>query len=595
MEQLIAEIRAGKREGSVITSYSVETGAPGSRNEEKEFWREIKRELQDIGVSSDMLRRNRVFVINRLKEAFLSGIEEVGNNPEISSGGEHSSSAVPDEAEDHSAILSGDCITEAVNPPMVSRPCTMGTPPVLEEANKDPVIASRGTPEPPPSYAEAVNRPVATSGRRTMEPSPHTLEGVENRPETSPRQPSTEAVVHEPEEALSEPQVEEVKTTSSNTSEGEDHRARKPTSISPTEQQALDPILIMKLRALRETITKQLASQDVFTMLREDLVMKMSKTLERSSDYNEDAFCSIHAPQNRRDVTSSLKTLLEDPELKPECSGKSGYINCTDRSLPLVHIVNSIEFLLQDLHRLTALTEEEKADFSSNETAESGFPIRKRNRRLLKLFAAFLTLLGNYPQFRSLPTSASEDDRRVYILRDHVLRGSVMMNVILPNSGLEILQGLYGPDIYGDNIYHYAFGGNRGYQYRSWSEVAIRSLLSAKNIESGLINQPNKQGLRPLHCALLSDTCPEIVVDIDRDCTPARHLDNNLWKSILSYPGLEYDCYYHFKGLPLSTENWVNTLVDIMKQPGILFTLYDLRAAAEKHGVQLGNVPKEAY
>lgn len=86
VDLLIREVRAGKREGSIVSTYSLET-IPRSKREEKEFWREVRRELRDIGVSSEMLRRNRVFVIDRLKGAFTADVAKMehstGENPTV--------------------------------------------------------------------------------------------------------------------------------------------------------------------------------------------------------------------------------------------------------------------------------------------------------------------------------------------------------------------------------------------------------------------------------------------------------------------------------------------------------------------------------
>ena len=66
---LIAEVRAGKREGSVISTQTFDTTA---RNDQ-ETWEALRRELDDIGISPAVITEKRQFIITWFQEAVAAG------------------------------------------------------------------------------------------------------------------------------------------------------------------------------------------------------------------------------------------------------------------------------------------------------------------------------------------------------------------------------------------------------------------------------------------------------------------------------------------------------------------------------------------
>ena len=66
---LISEVRAGKREGSVVSTRSFGTGAENNR----ETWDALRRELQDIGISPEIITEKRQFIVAWFQEAVAAG------------------------------------------------------------------------------------------------------------------------------------------------------------------------------------------------------------------------------------------------------------------------------------------------------------------------------------------------------------------------------------------------------------------------------------------------------------------------------------------------------------------------------------------
>ena len=66
---LISEVRAGRREGSVISTISLDSA---SRNE-TETWADLRRELEDIGISSSIINDNKQFIVAWFQNAIDCG------------------------------------------------------------------------------------------------------------------------------------------------------------------------------------------------------------------------------------------------------------------------------------------------------------------------------------------------------------------------------------------------------------------------------------------------------------------------------------------------------------------------------------------
>ena len=66
---LIAEIRGGKREGSVVSTKTFDTAAQN----DQETWEALRRELEDIGISPSVITEKRHFIIAWFQEAVAAG------------------------------------------------------------------------------------------------------------------------------------------------------------------------------------------------------------------------------------------------------------------------------------------------------------------------------------------------------------------------------------------------------------------------------------------------------------------------------------------------------------------------------------------
>lgn len=75
LNKLIQEFQDGKHEGSVLSFATVESLAPG----EKEIWRAIRKELNDIGISVSAFDANKVFIMAWFLDAIQSGAFEEQN------------------------------------------------------------------------------------------------------------------------------------------------------------------------------------------------------------------------------------------------------------------------------------------------------------------------------------------------------------------------------------------------------------------------------------------------------------------------------------------------------------------------------------
>ena len=79
---LLQEFRDGKREGSVISTQTVDSLSP----DEKQAWRAIRKELEEIGISVAAFDANKEFILNWLKTAIVTRAfeEETAEEDELS-------------------------------------------------------------------------------------------------------------------------------------------------------------------------------------------------------------------------------------------------------------------------------------------------------------------------------------------------------------------------------------------------------------------------------------------------------------------------------------------------------------------------------
>lgn len=75
LNQLIQEFQDGKHEGSILTVATVESLA----QDEKQTWRAIRKELEDIGISVAAFDANKDFIMSWFQEAILTGAFEEQN------------------------------------------------------------------------------------------------------------------------------------------------------------------------------------------------------------------------------------------------------------------------------------------------------------------------------------------------------------------------------------------------------------------------------------------------------------------------------------------------------------------------------------
>ena len=72
LNQLITELRAGKRDGSVVTVQSINSLS----TEDKEAWRQLRKELEDVGISAVVLKQHQQFIVTWFESAVRTGALE---------------------------------------------------------------------------------------------------------------------------------------------------------------------------------------------------------------------------------------------------------------------------------------------------------------------------------------------------------------------------------------------------------------------------------------------------------------------------------------------------------------------------------------
>lgn len=72
LDAFIQEFRDGKREGSVVSTQTVDSLAA----DENQAWQAIRKELEDVGVSVAAFDANKDFIVNWFKVAMTTGAFE---------------------------------------------------------------------------------------------------------------------------------------------------------------------------------------------------------------------------------------------------------------------------------------------------------------------------------------------------------------------------------------------------------------------------------------------------------------------------------------------------------------------------------------
>lgn len=77
---LIQEFRAGKQESSILSAQTVDSLS----EDERQAWRAIRKELEDIGISSAAFNANKDFIVNWFKKSIEVGAFEEQAAEEVS-------------------------------------------------------------------------------------------------------------------------------------------------------------------------------------------------------------------------------------------------------------------------------------------------------------------------------------------------------------------------------------------------------------------------------------------------------------------------------------------------------------------------------
>lgn len=83
LDMFLQEFRDGQHEGSIVSTQTVDSLSA----DDKQAWRTIRKELEDIGMSIDVFDANKEFIVNWFKAAISTGVfeEEIAEGDELSS------------------------------------------------------------------------------------------------------------------------------------------------------------------------------------------------------------------------------------------------------------------------------------------------------------------------------------------------------------------------------------------------------------------------------------------------------------------------------------------------------------------------------
>ncbi|KAJ7745725.1 hypothetical protein B0H16DRAFT_1321593 [Mycena metata] len=76
LAKFIAEVQAGMREGSVMSASKV-TSTQAATLDSPDIWADLRRELEDVGISAFVVEERRDFIVSWLKDAMNSGLLEI--------------------------------------------------------------------------------------------------------------------------------------------------------------------------------------------------------------------------------------------------------------------------------------------------------------------------------------------------------------------------------------------------------------------------------------------------------------------------------------------------------------------------------------
>ncbi|KAI9774257.1 MAG: hypothetical protein M1840_004151 [Geoglossum simile] len=136
LDEFLQEFRDGKREGSVVTTQTVESLS----TDEKQTWRIIRKELEDIGITVAAFDTNKDFIINWFKSAIATGAFEEQTLEDVSS-----SQTCEDDLdqlwEDPQYLTAGQSVTGLFDPPTIRDTPTRN--PVTLEAQSTQILRTQ--------------------------------------------------------------------------------------------------------------------------------------------------------------------------------------------------------------------------------------------------------------------------------------------------------------------------------------------------------------------------------------------------------------------------------------------------------------------
>ena len=86
LQQLVLDHQLGRREGSVISTDSLVSAEEG----DEDIWRQIARELDDVGITSDLIREHREYITDWIRMALETGEFKEASSPADSNRGSES-------------------------------------------------------------------------------------------------------------------------------------------------------------------------------------------------------------------------------------------------------------------------------------------------------------------------------------------------------------------------------------------------------------------------------------------------------------------------------------------------------------------------
>ena len=136
---IIAEIRSGQREGSIISARTFDTTAQN----EKQTWEGLRKELEDVGISSAVIIERRQFIIEWFQKAVAAGeLDEVTPSDDGESVISLYESVDPGVGGDSDLIPIMAMSSLTIEPPTTAEAAMRESPPIFQRLSEPPVDLS---------------------------------------------------------------------------------------------------------------------------------------------------------------------------------------------------------------------------------------------------------------------------------------------------------------------------------------------------------------------------------------------------------------------------------------------------------------------